>query len=84
VNDDNQTATQPDAASESGEPAGVVQLPPDDDDIWEEAPADAAAPPAVENVGNGWNARGILLGLLALAIIIGGLLFIYWGAFHIV
>jgi hypothetical protein len=84
VNDDNQTAAQPDAASESGEPAGVVQLPPDDDDIWEEAPADAAAPPAVENVGNGWNARGILLGLLALAIIIGGLLFIYWGAFHIV
>jgi hypothetical protein len=82
VKDDNQSDTALDAANSSGV-AGVVQLPPDDDDTWEAAP-DEVAPPVVENVGNGWNPRGILLGLLALAIIIGGLLFIYWGAFHIV
>jgi len=83
VNGDKQPDAAPDAASSPGV-AGVVQLPPDDDDTWEAAPEESAPSPAVEQVGNGWNARGILLGLLALAIIIGGLLFIYWGAFHIV
>ena len=83
MNDDNQPADAPDATNQPGV-AGVVQLPPDDDDTWEAAPEEAAPPPVVEQVGDGWNLRGVLLGLLALAIIIGGLLIIYWGAFHIV
>lgn len=82
MNDDH----QPDAPDEvsTSVVAGVVQLPPEDEDTWEAAPEGTVMPPAEEQVGSGWNARGILLGLLALAIIIGGLLFIYWGAFHIV
>ena len=83
MTDDNQPDAALDTTNQPGV-AGVVQLPPDDDESWEAAPVETAALPAAEQVGNGWNARGILLGLLALAIIIGGLLFIYWGAFHIV